>query len=44
MRGCIEMPRRCSALNSGLLNVEMLDTEMGLLITFAVNPIPQLWK
>ncbi len=27
-----------------LLNVEMLDTEMGLLITFAVNPIPQLWK
>ena len=27
-----------------MLNVEMLDTEMGLLITFAVNPIPQLWK
>ena len=31
-------------LIAGLLNVEMMDTKMGLLPIFAVNTIRQLWK
>ena len=31
-------------LIAGLLNVEMMDTKMGLLLIFAVNAIRQLWK
>lgn len=31
-------------LIAGLLNVEMMDTKMGLLLIFAVNTIRQLWK
>ena len=27
-----------------VLNVEMMDTKMGLLLIFAVNAIRQLWK
>ena len=27
-----------------MLNVEMMDTKMGLLLIFAVNTIRQLWK
>ena len=44
MRGFIECRGVVLLLIAGLLNVEMMDTKMGLLLIFAVNAIRQLWK